>query len=108
MFQNVKEYLDTGFKEKIIGFSILFVTTYSILWNLINPLFTSTTLENSSIYSNWWCLQIILSFLVSTFIFYQLLPKRHIEKFGFGTDDTDFIFSAKETIRSSPQPKMDV
>jgi hypothetical protein len=95
MFEKVSEYLESGLKERVIGFVILFVPVYSIIWNLIEPISVSDIIKDSWVLKNWWIFQISLSVVISGIIFYSILPKKILERFGLEARDTHLINGAR-------------
>lgn len=88
MFESVKEYLDRGFGQKVIGYLLALLITYGLIWQLVEPLIFSKELFNPNAIDWWWKVQLISTFVLGTIIFYFLLPKKVLQAFGFEVQDT--------------------
>lgn len=88
MFDSVKEYLDKGIRQKIVGYVVAIFITYGLIWQIIEPLISSKQLFSSNALDWWWQVQLITTFLFGTIIFCFLLPKKVLQTFGFEVEDT--------------------
>lgn len=91
MFEEVKEWLGKGTKEKIIGYFILFLAIYGIIWTLVEPIIISDIVEKyfgTDSQKSWWILQLLFSFLITTFIFCKLLPGKILQTYGTELNNT--------------------
>jgi len=92
MFENVREWLRKGRSEKVIGFLILFIAVYGILWGLVEPLISSEIVEKYfgiDAVKHWWKYQILLSLVASIVLYIWLYPNKIIQKFGSEILDTN-------------------
>jgi len=91
MLENAREWLEKGNWEKCIGFLILFIATYGILWGLVEPLISSDIAEKffgANALKHWWKYQLCISGLVSFFLFMWLKPDKVLQSFGTEIQDT--------------------
>jgi len=103
MFENVKDWLDKGTKEKIIGYLILFVAVYGIVWGLVEPIISSDIVEKNfgaDAIKYWWKYQFSLSILFTTGLYIWLVPKKVLQRIGAGPTDT----KADSNFKSDGQP----
>jgi len=103
MFENVKDWLDKGAKEKIIGYLILFVAVYGIVWGLVEPIIASDIVERNfgaDAVKYWWKYQFFLSVLFTTGLYLWLVPKKVLQRIGAGPTDT----KADSNFKSDGQP----
>jgi hypothetical protein len=88
MFDSVKEYLDKGIGQKIIGFFVTLLITYGLIWQIIEPLIYSKQLFSDNALDWWWQIQLISTFIIGTAIFFFLLPQKVLQSIGFEVQDT--------------------
>lgn len=88
MFEIVKEYLDKGIRQKIVGYLITLLIAYSLIWGIFEPLISSKQLFGENAICWWWQVQLLLTLIIGSIIFYFLLPKKALETFGFEVQDT--------------------
>jgi hypothetical protein len=105
MFDSAKEWMSKGRKERIIGFLIILIAVYSLLWTIVEPLVSSRQIFGPDAIDWWWKVQIGLCVLFSIIVFFSLLPKKILESFGFELIDTKLNTAFKAAIGS---PKIHV
>ena len=83
MFENVREWLRKGRIEKTIGFIILFLGVYGILWGIVEPIISSDVIEKHfpDALKHWWKFQIIITILITLGLFVWLYPNKIIQSF---------------------------
>lgn len=102
MFDNVREWLRKGRFEKVIGFGVLFLAVYGIIWGIVEPLISADFVEKyfPNALKHWWKLQLILSGFFSIMIYIWLYPKKIIQ--SFGTEINDTRLDAGSIIKGNP------
>ncbi len=98
MFENIKKYLAQGKKEKVIALVLILGTSYSLIWQLLEPLNLEIVTSNRVVW-RWILISLTLAISIVTFLF--LFPRRYLEQFGFEANDTDLRTAMKST--GSPQ-----
>lgn len=94
MIEITREWLNKGIWEKFIGFAILFIASYGIIWGLVEPLISADIVVRffgNETLKYWWKYQLIISSLISAILFLWLLPTKVLYTFGTESQDTDML-----------------
>ena len=94
MLEKLKKYASQGIKGKVIALILILGTSYSFIWQLLEPLNLGIITSNSIAW-RWILIGITLAISIVTFLF--LLPSKNLEQFGFEASDTNLQTSVKST-----------
>jgi hypothetical protein len=87
MFEEAKEWIDSGVKEKIIGFILIFIIVYNLLWGFVEPFLIGTVLHDYGYF------HLFFSLAGSTIVYLYLTGKKRLQRLGFQPDDSDLLNS---------------
>ncbi|HEY5464077.1 MAG TPA: hypothetical protein VIJ95_12525 [Hanamia sp.] len=97
MLEEIYKYSSQGKKGKLIALTLILGTSYSLIWQLLEPLNLEIVNSNKTA---WRWILIGLTLIVSIVTFFILFPKKYLEQFGFEPNDTNL----QTTLKTSGNP----
>lgn len=92
MLENAKTYMRNGPKGKLIALIIILGVSYSLIWQLLEPLNLEFIESHKAL---WRWILILTTLLITIFVFIFLSPRKNIEQFGFEPSDTNLSATYK-------------